>query len=657
MSEPSAIAREVLDAVVAAMGGSRREGQVEMVDRIVRALEDGSHLLVQAGTGTGKSVGYLVPLLVHCATMGERALVSTATLALQRQILTKDAPAVVDAVGAVTGVRPKVAVLKGWSNYLCLHRVDGGYPDEGTLFEEFGPAAGGKRSGELGAQVLRLREWARTTETGDRDDLVPGVPDRAWRQVSVSKRECLGKSCPLIDDCFAQASREEANDADLVVTNHSLFGIHCTGENDLFPEVGPVVIDEAHELAERVRDQASRAVSAGLVSRVARVVRSQTKADASDLEAAGLALDAALDGIEAGLLTDRPAPLLEAMRLLDDASRRAASSVQDSSADAAAKTLARAAVDEIRGVIAAWSAEPEEMIVSLSRPEDRSTQLLTIGPLDVAPALGLKGFGERPAVLTSATLALGGSFEAMAREAGFMITPVPWSGVGVGTPFDPAAQAIMYIAASLPDPGPGGISAPALDELVALATAARGGVLGLFSSWRAAQAGAQALRERTGLEVYMQGDETLSALVDRFRQNPDSCLVGTLSLWQGVDVVGDACRLVVIDRIPFPHRDDPVTKARSIDAERRGFSGFQTVSLTRAALLMAQGAGRLLRSPEDRGVVAVLDRRLLTKGYGSFIRDSMPRMWPTTDPEIVRQALARLSAARGEESPAPQARP
>lgn len=648
LSEPSApasTARRVLDRVVETMGGNRRVGQEKMVDAITRAIEGSEHLLVQAGTGTGKSLGYLVPLLVHCARTGERALVTTATLALQRQILTKDAPAVLEQVSALTGLTPKIAVLKGWSNYLCLHRLGGGYPHEGTLFDDFAPSEGARAVGELGEQVLRLRQWAHETRTGDRDDLVPGVTDRAWRQVSVSKRECLGKACPLIEECFAQSARVSASEADLVVTNHSLFGIHCTGDNDLFTEVGPIIVDEAHELADRVRGQASQELSVALISRVARVLRSQTKTSTAALEAAGSAIDAALEPLETGLLLERFEPLVEAMRLLDDAWRSAASSVQNSGAEAASKTLARAALDEIGGFLELWSHDPEKMILSLSRQGTHPLHVLSIGPLDVAPALGLKGFSERPVILTSATLCLGGSFDAMARETGFMMTPQPWKGIDVGTPFEPQSQAIMYIAQSLPDPGPAGMSEPALKEFVDLALAAEGGVLGLFSSWRAAQMAGEALRERSDLEVYMQGEETLSALVDRFRRNRDSCLIGTLSLWQGVDVVGQSCRLVVIDRIPFPHKDDPVTKARSIDAERRGLSGFRTVSLTRAALLMAQGAGRLLRSTQDRGVLAILDRRLLTKSYGAFILESMPKMWPTRDPSLVRQAIARLAAS------------
>ena len=257
----------VLDAVVAQMGGSPREGQASMVAEGAAALEDRQHLLVQAGTGTGKSVGYLVPLLTHCATNGVRGVVSTATLALQRQILVKDAPAVVDAVASQTGARLKVAVLKGWSNYACLHKLDGGYPTEGTLFEDRDVSVG--PTGELGKEILRIREWISETTTGDRDDLVPGVSDRAWHHASVAKPECLGKHCPLVDECFAQAARLEAADADVVVTNHSLFGINACGEGELFGEYDAVVIDEAHELADRVRSQAAADLTVARVSRVA----------------------------------------------------------------------------------------------------------------------------------------------------------------------------------------------------------------------------------------------------------------------------------------------------------------------------------------------------------------------------------------------------
>ena len=339
----------VLDAVVAQMAGSPREGQASMCAEGAAAMEDRQHLLVQAGTGTGKSVGYLVPLLTHCAMNGVRGVVSTATLALQRQILVKDAPMVVDAVASATGARLKVAVLKGWSNYACLHKLDGGYPTEGTLFEDHDMSVG--PTGELGKEILRIREWISETTTGDRDDLVPGVSDRAWHHASVAKPECMGKHCPLIDECFAQAARLEAADADVVVTNHSLFGINACGEGELFGEYDAVVIDEAHELADRVRSQAAADLTVARVSRVARSLRSNLSIDSTDLEEAGAGLGAAMSPLEEGLLEYRPSALVDAMIVLDGAARRASHEVSEAQGEPAAKLLARAAIDELIGAL------------------------------------------------------------------------------------------------------------------------------------------------------------------------------------------------------------------------------------------------------------------------------------------------------------------
>ena len=630
----------VLDAVVAQMGGSPREGQASMVAEGAAALEDREHLLVQAGTGTGKSVGYLVPLLTHCATNGVRGVVSTATLALQRQILVKDAPVVVDAVASQTGARLKVAVLKGWSNYACLHKLDGGYPTEGTLFEDRDMSVG--PTGELGKEILRIREWISATTTGDRDDLVPGVSDRAWHHASVAKPECLGKHCPLIDECFAQAARLEAAEADVVVTNHSLFGINACGEGELFGEYDAVVVDEAHELADRVRSQAAADLTVARVSRVARSLRSNLSIDSTDLDEAGAGLGAAMAPLEAGLLEYRPSALVDAMIVLDGAARRASHEVSEAQGEPAAKLLARAAIDELIGALDAWGRDPDQSIAYITKDESDNARL-TVGPLDVSAAIGGNGIGERPAILTSATLAIGGNFDFMAAQVGMAVSGVPWHGIDVGSPFDHGRQGIRYVATHLPLPGRDGPSEELLDELVELAQASGGGMLALFASRRGAMAGGQALRERTDLTVYLQGEETLAQLIQRFREERDSCLVGTMSLWQGVDVAGDACRLVVIDKIPFPRPDDPVSRARSMDVERRGGNGFVSVSLTHAALMMAQGVGRLLRSTDDRGVVAILDPRVVTKRYGGFIMRSLPAMWPTTDPDVVRGALRRLA--------------
>jgi len=267
---------------------------------------------------------------------------------------------------------------------------------------------------------------------------------------------------------------------------------------------------------------------------------------------------------------------------------------------------------------------------------------LTLAPVDVAGSLADSLLEDRAVILTSATLALGGSFEPMARTLGLTLAGGQWDGVDVGTPFDYPRQGILYTPTHLPRPGQG-ISEAALDEILALTEASRGGMLGLFSSRRAADEAAEVLRNATDLTVYAQGDDQLPALVDAFTVDEDACLVGTLSLWQGVDVPGRTCRLVIIDRIPFPRPDDPVAQARSEAVAAAGGNGFMSVSATHAALLLAQGAGRLIRRADDRGVVAVLDPRLHTARYGAFLARSMPGLWPTRDRDVVLGALSRLA--------------
>ena len=647
-------ALEALDGAVGRLGGGPRRGQREMTRRVARAIASGTHLLAQAGTGTGKSLAYLVPAMIHAVDDGERAVVSTATLALQRQILTRDAPLAADAVEALTGRRPVVALLKGWQNYLCRHRVAGGYPDDDdALFaaSDAGPRAG---AASLGEQVVRLREWAGRTATGDRDDLVPGVSDRAWAQASVSRAECLGPACPFHDDCFPAAAREAAARADVVVTNHAMLGVVVAGNPGVLPEHDLLVVDEAHALADRVRSQGAASLSAAAVARVAATARKHASAVVSDLEAAGQGLQAALAALPDGRLSAGPPPALaEALAALDGAARgvltgvRQAAGAQGGGADAGGAALARTAVSDLVDVVERMTSDSVAQhrdVAWVERPRmGAEPPRLTLAPIDVAGPVADALFDERVAVLTSATLALGGGFEPMARDLGLTLAEAPWEGVDVGTPFDYARQGILYTPVHLPRPGRG-ISEAALDEVLALTEASRGGMLGLFSSRRAAEEAAGVLRGATDLTVYAQGEDQLPALVEAFAADEDACLVGTLSLWQGVDVPGRTCRLVIIDRIPFPRPDDPVSQARSEAVAAAGGNGFMSVAATHAALLLAQGAGRLIRRAEDRGVVAVLDPRLRTARYGSFLARSMPPLWPTRNRDVVLGALGRLAA-------------
>ena len=650
-------ALEALDGAVGRLGGGPRRGQREMTRRVARAIASGTHLLAQAGTGTGKSLAYLVPAMIHAVDDGERAVVSTATLALQRQILTRDAPLAADAVEALTGRRPVVALLKGWQNYLCRHRVAGGYPDDDDALFAASDAVPRTGAAGLGEQVVRLREWAGRTATGDRDDLVPGVSDRAWAQASVSRAECLGPACPFHDDCFPAAAREAAARADVVVTNHAMLGVVVAGNPGVLPEHDLLVVDEAHALADRVRSQGAASLSAAAVARVAATARKHASAVVSDLEAAGQGLQAALAALPDGRLSAGPPPALgEALSALEGAARAVLTSVREAArtkgaqgggADAGGVALARTAVSDLVDVVERMTSDSVAQhrdVAWVERPRmGAEPPRLTLAPIDVAGPVADALFDERVAVLTSATLALGGGFEPMARDLGLTLAEAPWEGVDVGTPFDYARQGILYTPVHLPRPGRG-ISEAALDEVLALTEASRGGMLGLFSSRRAAEEAAGVLRGATDLTVYAQGEDQLPALVEAFAADEDACLVGTLSLWQGVDVPGRTCRLVIIDRIPFPRPDDPVAQARSEAVAAAGGNGFMSVAATHAALLLAQGAGRLIRRAEDRGVVAVLDPRLRTARYGSFLARSMPPLWPTRDRDVVLGALGRLAA-------------
>ena len=658
-------AREALAEAVRRLGGSLRAGQAEMADRVEAALDAGSHLLVQAGTGTGKSLGYLVPVMLHAATAEERAVVSTATLALQRQVMTKDAPMAADAVEAVTGVRPSVALLKGWQNYLCRHRLAGGYPDDDadTLFSAGAATTPGRVGeadrGSVGEQIVRLREWAAETATGDRDDLIPGVSDRAWAHVSVSRAECLGPSCPLHEECFPELARAAASQADVVVTNHAMLGIAAAGNVGVLPDYRVLVVDEAHELAGRVRSQGTVSLSAAAIMRVAATVRRGVSVHVTELESAGQRLQLALADLPDGRLSDGLPPALhEALLVLDGAARHALTDVREAvktgerSADAGGAggsggaALARTAVSDLVDAIARMTSDSvreRRDVAWIERPRmGAEPPRLALAPVDVAGSLADSLLEDRAAVLTSATLALGGSFEPMARALGLTLTGGQWDGVDVGTPFDYARQGILYTPTHLPRPGRE-ISEAALDEILALTEASRGGMLGLFSSRRAAEEAAEVLRNATDLTVYAQGDDQLPTLVEAFAVDEDACLVGTLSLWQGVDVPGRTCRLVIFDRIPFPRPDDPVAQARSEAVAAAGGNGFMSVSATHAALLLAQGAGRLIRRADDRGVVAVLDSRLRTARYGAFLARSMPGLWPTRDRDVVLGALSRLA--------------
>ncbi len=665
---------ELLAVAVAALGGSERPGQQEMAGAVAQALETGEHLVVQAGTGTGKSLAYLIPAIVRAVSDDAPVVVSTATIALQRQLVDRDLPRLADSLTDALPRPPQFALLKGRRNYLCLNKIHNGASetdgeDEPPQEELFNPMA----ASALGRDVQRLTAWASTTDSGDRDDLKPGVPDRSWSQVSVSARECMGVArCPFGSECFSERARGRAGAADIVVTNHALLAIDAVAESAVLPEHSLLVVDEAHELADRVTSVATGELTSaalGVASR--RITRLLDRELTQRLEAASATFTAAIhdaDIIKVGRvdhLDDEMATYLTALRDAASAARSAIDSggSKRTSSDAkaaSARAEAAAALAEIsdtasRVLTSFAPAIPDRTdVVWLDHEEGRGSTraVLRVAPLSVAGLLRDRVFSRSTTVLTSATLTVGGSFDAMAAAWGLARSEVtadsgqPWRGLDVGSPFQHAKAGILYVAAHLPPPGRDGTgSAAQLSEIAELITAAGGRTLGLFSSMRAARAAAEAMRERLSTPILCQGDDSTSTLVERFTEDPETSLFGTLSLWQGVDVPGPSLSLVLIDRIPFPRPDDPLLGARQRAVAARGGNGFMAVAASHAALLLAQGSGRLLRRVSDRGVVAVLDSRMATAGYAGYLRASLPPFWPTTNAAQVREALQRLRSA------------
>ena len=663
--------RDVLAGAVEQLGGEERAGQIAMAEAVARSMSSGEHLLVQAGTGTGKSLGYLVPALLH----DERVVVATATLALQHQLVERDIPALLGAAEhLLPGGTPSYAVLKGRSNYACLHRVREGVPDDQGALVDI-------PEGTMGSEVLKLRAWAEqqaeTGGPGDRDS-APKHTDKLWRQVSVNHRECLGATrCPFAQECFAERAKEKAAQSSVIVTNHSLLAIDAIEGVPMIPEYDVVVIDEAHELTARVTQAATDELTVPEIERAAR--RSQKHVEggeAADLADAADALRAAFEECDEGRLDTLPTALADALVLVRDAARALVSAFPKEQPGGGGdvdpgRTQARGWVQEIFKTAERLAAHVESDVTWLSRRErQRGGDVLCVAPLQVWGQLRSKLLAEKTAVFTSATLMLGGDFASVATSIGLKPSErvedtdvpelveaaevpeveqdrdrrEPWRGLDVGSPFDYPRQGILYVARHLPPPGRDGLGAAQLDEIVDLVDAAEGRTLGLFSSRRAAEAAAAAVRERLPhLTILAQGEAQLPELARLFVDDPHACLFGTLSLWQGLDVPGDTCQLVLIDRIPFPRPDDPLMSARQRAADKAGGNGFMAVAATHAALLLAQGAGRLIRTTSDKGVVAILDPRLVTARYGRFLADSLPPMWRTTDRATVLTALKRLA--------------
>jgi ATP-dependent DNA helicase DinG len=508
---------------------------------------------------------------------------------------------------------------------------------------------------------------------------MPGVLDRSWGQDSVSARECVGATrCQYGSDCFAEKARALAGQADVVVTNHALLAIDAISDINVLPEHELLVVDEAHELVDRVTSVATGELSAASLGiahrRSARLVEPEL---AQRFEASIATFTSAIFDEEPGRKDNLGEELTTYLTVLRDSADKVRAAIDTAPADpkaAAARNEAVTSLNDVRDtatrVLASYGpAIPDRTdVVWLDHEEGRGRSaatggsapagrsaatggsakraILRVAPLSVASLLRNRLFDQSTVILTSATLTVGGTFDAMARSWGLQFgadDDAKWRGIDVGSPFAHAKSGILYVARHLPPPGRDGTgSAEQLDEIAELVTAAGGRTLGLFSSMRAARATAEVMRDRLDTPVLCQGEDTTSALIRRFAEDDETSLFGTLSLWQGVDVPGPSLSLVLIDRIPFPRPDDPLITARQRAVAAHGGNGFMAVAASHAALLLAQGAGRLLRHVDDRGVVAVLDSRMATARYAGYLRASLPPFWTTTDGARVRAALERL---------------
>ncbi len=598
-----------------------RRGQEEMARAIERVLRDGGTLMLEAGTGTGKTLAYLVPAMA----CGRRVIISTGTRNLQDQILGKDLPFLENCVG----LEVSASVLKGRDNYLCRYRLAalGAEP----LLEVF----------EERAWIPRIREWSRTTESGDRAE-IPDLPDgaRFWRDVNARGDTCGGSRCPEFEPCWLTAAKRGAERSQIVVVNHHLFFADLalrTAFGAVLPDYDTVVFDEAHLLEEIATTYFGVQASWAQVEELARDIerlaatareRSRGGAGATLLRVAAQELflpirDRLLrasgrirfEPAEAGgPELERPwAAVSEALHEVERLAARlgmpgAAESVERRAADL------RVAFGQVLG-------REDPTFVYGMEARGRSNVILTASPVDVSGLLKDSLFDRLHAsVLTSATLAVDGRFDFFRSRLGLERCETRI----VESPFDAERQAILYLPGRMPEPRDPRFIPRAVDEIRALLQITEGRAFLLFTSYAHLKQVHAALQKEGSWSLLVQGEGSRGALVERFRATPRAALLGTASFWHGVDVPGEDLSLVVVDKLPFDVPSDPLVSARIERIRQRGGDPFREYQVPLAALDLKQGLGRLLRSRSDRGILAVLDPRLTTRPYGTIFLRSLP---------------------------------
>jgi ATP-dependent DNA helicase DinG len=604
-------------------GYEPRSEQAALAEAVEAALASDEHLLAEAGTGTGKSLAYLIPALES----GRRVVVSTATKALQEQLLTKDVPV----AAAALGREVRVAVLKGRQNYLCRHGLHGFELLGGQLF----PGA------EDAAAFDAMRGWIDTTETGDRAELEVEPPGAVWAEISVGADRCLGRFCAFAGTCFTEAARERASHAELVIANHALYfadlGLRSrTDSPAVLPEHDAVIFDEAHRLEESAATWLGGRISGPVLHRLLRDVDRACRESAlpvparavDRVEAAGLRLLGAVAPASGRRrLREIPAEPAETLRMRLTELAAALTGKKDD-VDAVAARALRLAAD----VDACLEADDGNRVV-WAEPD-----LLAWAPIDVGGALSELLWDSGPtAILVSATLATAGEFGFVRERLGLAEA----NELAVGSPYDFREQALLYLPQHLPDPRADDALDRVAEEVAALCRISAGRALVLTSSYRALEAVAAGIRGLVPYEVLVQGEAPRERLLERFREEVASVLVATSTFWQGIDVPGESLSLLVIDKLPFSAPGDPLYEARCERIGALGGDWFREYALPAAVLQLRQGFGRLIRSHADSGVIAILDPRLRSRPYGRAFLESLPACPVTSD----RAAVAAFFGA------------
>ena len=606
-------------------GAEERQGQIDMSHAIAESLASGRSIIVQAGTGTGKSLGYLVPAILS----GETAVVATATKALQDQLNSNDLPLLKKHLG----IPFTWAVVKGRSNYACLQRINERADKSAQLeFEE--------TSDRVNKEIDELISWAKKTKTGDFDEL-PRIPsDRAKQAISVSTDECPGKSkCPVGTNCFAERARDAASTANVVVVNIALYGAHIASSGNILPEHKIVIFDEAHQLESSLSDAVGIQLTNGRVSSFASSVR-RVIADpmvTNRLEELGLRFSGAI-GPHVGNRLQRPLPstVTENMSLIRIEVATLINALRELKTDNEptqqriyrAQTQGTRLTESLDIALGSF----EGYVAYVEGTDDRPS--LRITPLHIGEVLATNVWNEHTAVLTSATVP-----HSMPERVG-----LPTEGTEVLTvdsPFDYEKNSILYCSPIFPE-----VKSPAYkeflyDEMEALMTAAGGRTLALFTSNAALYAAIDAMRERVSFPILGPKDYPRQTLIDMFIEDESACIFASQGFFQGVDFPGRTLSLVILDKLPFPTPTDPLLEARR-EAIGRDKS-FGEIDLPMAATSLAQAAGRLIRTDTDRGVVAVFDSRLATAKYKWTLINAMPPMNKTRERPVVEQFLRDIT--------------